>query len=160
MNLKIREAVANDYFEINNLVVEVHNLHVQNRPDVYVCVDTPLMREDFDDLLSAKDTKLFVVEDTTNKELLAYSIVKITSQRSIQIFNPSKFAYIDDFCVKSSYQKNGIGRLLFEYVIDYAKTEGALSIQLVVWEFNKDAIKFYEALGMSTRNRRMELNLF
>ncbi|WP_346962231.1 GNAT family N-acetyltransferase [Clostridium sp.] len=65
----------------------------------------------------------------------------------------------DDFCVKASKQKKGIGRLLFEYIVDYAKTEEALSLQLIVWEFNKDAIKFYESLGMSVRNRRMELNL-
>lgn len=79
--------------------------------------------------------------------------------RKIQILIPSKFAYIDDFCVKSIYQKKGIGRLLFNHVVDYAKTEGASSIQLTVWEFNENAIKFYESLGMSTRNRRMELNL-
>ena len=39
MNLEIREAIANDYIDINNLVVEVHNLHVKNRPDVYSEVD-------------------------------------------------------------------------------------------------------------------------
>ena len=159
MDLKIRDAVANDYIEINNLVVEVHNLHVKNRSDVYVDVDNPLMREHFDDLLSANDTKLFVVEDTSNKDLVAYSIVKIMTPRSIQILAPSRFAYLDDFCVKFSHQKNGIGRFLFQHIVDYAKTEGASSLQLVVWEFNKDAIKFYEALGMSARNRRMELNL-
>lgn len=159
MNFKIREAVVTDYFEINNLVVEVHNLHVKNRPDVYVQVDIPLMREEFDRILSDKDTKVFVVEDVTTRELTAYSIVKITAPRSIVIFNSSKFAYIDDFCVKSTYQKKGIGRMLFDYIVNYAKSEGATSIQLVVWEFNNDAIKFYETLGMSTRNRRMEIDI-
>ena len=159
MKLKVRQVVANDYIKINNLVAEVHNLHVKNRPDVYADVDTPLMREYFDDLLNASDTKLFVVEDTCNKELVAYSIVEIMTPRSIQRLITSRFAYIDDFCVKSSHQKNGIGRLLFECIVDYAKTEGASSLQLVVSEFNKSAIKFYEALGMSTRNRKMELNL-
>jgi ribosomal protein S18 acetylase RimI-like enzyme len=113
MDLKVREAVERDYTEINNLVVEVHNLHVENRSDVYINVDTPLRREHF-----------------------------------------------DDFCVKSSHQKKGIGRVLFQHIVEYSKTEGASSLQLVVWEFNKDAIKFYETLGMSTRNRRMELNLY
>ncbi|HAK43836.1 MAG TPA: hypothetical protein DCM59_15455 [Clostridium sp.] len=48
-----------------------------------------------------------------------------------------------------------MGRSLFEYIVDYAKTEG----ELIVWEFNKDAIKFYGSMGISVRNRRMELNL-
>ncbi|WP_346914549.1 GNAT family N-acetyltransferase [Clostridium sp.] len=159
MILQVREAIINDYIEINNLVKEVHNLHVKNRPDVYVEVDTPLIKEDFYGLLSANDTKIFIVEDISNKELVAYSIVKIMAHRSIQILTQMTFAYIDDFCVKPSEQKKGIGRLLFEYIVDYAKTEEALSLQLIVWEFNKEAIKFYEALGMSVRNRRMELNL-
>lgn len=30
MNLKIREAIANDYIGISNLVVEVHNLFKNN----------------------------------------------------------------------------------------------------------------------------------
>jgi ribosomal protein S18 acetylase RimI-like enzyme len=159
MNLRIREALASDYTEINNLVLEVHDLHVQNRPDVYINVETPMMRKDFDDLLYANDTKLFVVEDTSNESLLAYSIVKIIAPRSIRIFVPVKSVYIDDFCVRSSHQKNGIGRFLFQHIVEYAKAEGASSIQLTVWDFNRGAIKFYEALGMSTRNRRMELNL-
>jgi len=159
MNLKIRDAIANDYISIRNLVVEVHNLHVKNRPDIYLKVDNPFLKEQFEDLLNSNNTKLFLVEDTDSKELVAYSIVQIMTPRNIQILIPSKFAYIDDFCVKSTHQKNGIGRLLFKYIVAYAKTEGALSIQLTVWEFNKHAIKFYELLGMSTMNRRMELKL-
>lgn len=36
MNLKIREGNTNDYIAISNLVKEVHDLHVLNRPDVYL----------------------------------------------------------------------------------------------------------------------------
>ncbi|PAB57392.1 GNAT family N-acetyltransferase [Anaeromicrobium sediminis] len=159
MNLKLREAISNDYIDISNLSIEVHNLHLKNRPDVYMDVNNPLLKEYFDDLLNTNNTKLFVVENTDNKELVAYSIIKIMTTQSVPILKPRKFAFIDNFCVKSNYKKNGIGRLLFQYILDYAKTEGASSLQLVVWEFNKDAVKFYESMGMTTRNRKMELNL-
>lgn len=159
MSIKIREAFASDYSALNNLVLEVHSLHVKNRPDVYLDVDTPLMREYFEELLNTDDTRLFVVEDTDSKELVAYSTVKITAVRNIQILIPSRFAYIDDFCVKATHRKKGIGRALFQHVVDYAEAEGASSVHLTVWEFNKDAIEFYEAMGMSTMNRRMELRI-
>lgn len=159
METTIRQAVTSDFESINELVSEVHKLHVKNRPDVYVDVDTPMIKEQFDDLIASNDTKVFVVEDVNNKELVAYSIVSIIASKNIQILIPAKIAFIDDFCVKSSCHKQGIGRLLFKHVVNYAKTEGASSLQLVVWEFNCAAIKFYEALGMTTRNRRMELNL-
>ena len=159
METQIRQAMISDFKSINELVSEVHKLHVKNRPDVYVDVDTPMIKEQFDELITSNDTKLFVVEDVSNKELVAYSIVSTITSKNIQILIPVKIAFIDDFCVKSSCHKQGIGRLLFEHVVNYAKTEGASSLQLVVWEFNCAAIKFYEALGMTTRNRRMELNL-
>lgn len=159
MNLIAREAVANDYAEINKLVLEVHNLHVKNRPDIYINTDTPLMREHFDDLLGTKDTKVFVIEDSEHKELAAYSIIKITTPRNALIFAPARIAYIDDFCVKSRYKKKGVGRFLFQHIAAYAKAEEASALHLTVWEFNIDAIKFYEAMGMNTMNRRMEINL-
>ncbi|MEY7999423.1 GNAT family N-acetyltransferase [Clostridium sp. Mt-5] len=159
MNLKVREAIANDYIHISNLVREVHKLHVKNRPDIYLEVDNPLMKDRFEDLLNSNNTKLFVVEDIYSNELIAYSIVQIMHQKNIQLLVPSKFVYINDFCVKSNHQKAGIGKLLFNHIVDYAKSEGASSIQLTVSEFNKNAIKFYKTLGMSTRNRKMELNL-
>lgn len=159
MDFNIRQATAKDYYEISNLVSEVFNLHLKNRPDVYSEVDNPFQRERFEELLNDDNSKLFVVEDVDSGELVAYSIVQIMTSRNISILKPSKFAYIDDFCVKSTYRNNGIGKVLFNYTVDYAKKEGASSLQLIVWEFNESAIKFYEALGMSTRNRRMELDL-
>lgn len=159
MNLKIREAIENDYINISNLAKEVHNLHVRNRPDIYLDIDNPLIKERFEDLTNNDNTKLFVVEDTNSNEFIAYSIVQIMMPKNILLLVQSKFAHIDDFCVKSENQKTGIGKMLFKYIIDYAKSEGASSLQLMVSEFNINAIKFYEALGMSTRSRRMELKL-
>lgn len=159
MNLIVREAVSDDYAGISKLVAEVHSLHVKNRPDVYADAHNPLQRGHFDELLNTDNVKVFVTEDTDNKELAAYSIMKIMTTQSISILIHMKIAFIDDFCVGSGYKKKGIGRMLFNYIADYAKSEGVSSLQLVVWEFNKGAIKFYEAMGMKTRNRRMELTL-
>ena len=110
MNLKVREAISNDYNDVSNLTIEVHNLHFKNRPDVYVDVNNPLLKEHFNDLLNTNNTKLFVVENMDNRELVGYSIVKIMNTQSMPILIPRKFAFIDDFCTKSSYKKNGIGK--------------------------------------------------
>lgn len=159
MNFKIREAISNDYNAICKLTIEVHNLHVINRPDVFADVNNPLLKEHFIGLINTKNTKVFVVENIDNRELVAYSIVRIMETQSIPILIQKRFAFLDEFCVKSNYKKNGIGRLLFQYIVDYAKAEGASSLQLGVWEFNEDAFDFYKKMGMSTRNRKMELSL-
>ena len=159
MNLKIREAIENDYIDISNLAREVHKLHVENRPDIYLDNETPLLRDRFEDLLSSNTTKVFVLENIYKNELIAYSVIQIINQIDSQLLVPSKFVYIDNFCVQSSNQKTGVGKLLFNHIVNYAKSEDISSIQLSVSEFNKNAINFYEILGMTTRNRKMELRL-
>jgi ribosomal protein S18 acetylase RimI-like enzyme len=110
-------------------------------------------------LLNSSDTKLFVVENIDNKNLGVYCIVRIMTTSCLPIIIQNRFVYIDNFCVKDSYKRNGVGKLLFQYIVDYAKSEGASSLQLSVWKFNQDAVNFYKAMGMSMRNRKMELNL-
>ena len=159
MNLKIREALAGDYAGISGLVLEVHRLHLENRPDVYLDTDTPLSEERFEELLHDENAKIFAAENTESGELLAYCIFEIMVVDDNQIQVPSEFAYVSDFCVKSGYRKNGIGRILFEHMKDYVKSEGISSLQLTAWEFNQSAIQFYESMGMTTRNRTMELQV-
>jgi len=158
MNLKIREAKSNDYAEVCKLTMEVYKLHLENRPDVYLDIANPLEKESYDELLSLSNVKLFIVENDDNKKLIAYSVIQIMTTKN-PIYISQAFVYIDDFCVKSNFKRIGIGRLLFSHIVDYAKVENATSLQLNAWEFNKEAVKFYEAMGMSTRNRRMEINL-
>lgn len=157
MNYEIREANNHDYTGIAQLTMEVYNLHLKNRPDVYLEIENPLSKEFFNDLLNSNTTKIFIVENTDNKLLVAYSILQIMNTKN-PIYIPKKYIYIDDFCVKSNLKRTGIGKLLFNHILDYAKLENAAALQLNVWEFNQDALKFYESMGMSTRNRMMELN--
>lgn len=154
MDIKIREAVYEDYEEVLELVRQVQKLHVENRPDVYYDTKVPLEKERFKAVIDGED-KLFVVE--SQGRLVAYSIVRIMESQGLSIIKRNKFLYIEDICVDASMKKRGIGKRLFQHIKEYGAEKKVSSIQLSVWEFNKAAIKFYEALGMNTRNRRMEL---
>ena len=138
MKYKVRFAEKEDYKVINEIIREVHDLHVKNRPDVYNETDKPLSEEEFKEILEDDRYKMFLVQERESKEVVAF---------------------IDTFCVKEKYRKRGIGKFLFQHIISFAKKEGVNTLQLVVWEFNKGAIKFYEALGMKKRNISMELAL-
>lgn len=52
-----------------------------------------------------------------------------------------------------------MARLLFEAVLALARRSNANSLELTVWEFNRDALAFYQAMGMKGKNRRLELIL-
>ena len=151
MKYKIRFADKEDYKVINEIIREVHDLHVKNRPDVYNETDKPLSEEEFKEILEDDRYKMFLVQERESKEVVAFSLIQIVGPRNIPILTPVKTALIDTFCVKEKYRKRGIGK--------FAKKEGVNTLQLVVWEFNKGAIKFYEALGMKKRNISMELAL-
>ncbi|MEX2105038.1 MAG: GNAT family N-acetyltransferase, partial [Bacilli bacterium] len=67
-----------------------------------------------------------------------------------------KYIFVDDFCVEENHRGQGIGRALFQFLIEYAKEISATHIELGVAEFNTGALLFYESLGMKTRSRKME----
>ena len=153
----IREAVINDFEQLQSIVQEVHNLHCEARPDVYNDVTEPLSKDYFNGLIINNETKVFVID--IENEIVAYSILKVSKTQNIPILRPSAYVYIDDLAVKASYRNNGLGKKLFAYIKEFAKDINADSIQLNVWEFNKPAIDFYESIGMKTRNRRMEIRI-
>ncbi|MFT4414310.1 GNAT family N-acetyltransferase [Fredinandcohnia humi] len=57
---------------------------------------------------------------------------------------------MNDFGVKSTQLRKGIGRSLLHACIEWAKKKGATSLELNVWEFNKSAISFYQSIGFET----------
>ena len=49
--------------------------------------------------------------------------------------------------------------MLFEKCREQAKLCGCKMMDLGVWGFNREAIAFYESMGMRERIRKMELTL-
>lgn len=160
MSFKIREATVKDYNGIKELIMEVHKLHVQNRPDIYNDVKEVISKEIFESLLRSYDTEVFVVENEENNEIVGYSTIKLTYMPSMsEAVLPREVAFINDFCIKSTYRNKGLGGQLFRSIKKYLRNEEMSTIELFVWEFNKDTIRFFEKMGMSTMNRKMELKL-
>lgn len=157
MNISIRKAELKDHEQIRTLVKEVHKLHVSNRPDVYEDVEDPFTFERFQNLLLDTNTESYIV--VVNEEIAAYAFIKFIKPPNISLLKQYLICYIDDFCVKSSHYRKGIGRKLFDFIKGRAVEKGATTLDLTVWEFNENAIKFYESLGMKTKNRRMEIKL-
>lgn len=56
-------------------------------------------------------------------------------------------AVIGDLVVAEELRRMGIGSRLIAAASDWAKARGAATIELEVWEFNREAEAFYESLG-------------
>jgi ribosomal protein S18 acetylase RimI-like enzyme len=146
--------------DINNILVlmdKTSKFHISSRPDLHDTNKKPKNDDFIKMCMDEENCKVFVAEEENN--IIGYCVIQIGEIKNLFVFYDMKNIEILDFCVDEKYRKNGIGRQLFETVKNLAKENNANFIELGVWEFNQDAKKFYEHLGMKTRISRMELKV-
>lgn len=155
MNEKIiiRKAEIEDFNKVHRLIMQVHKLHVKERTDIYKDVD-PMNFEEFKNELS-NSNNIYLVAQLENKIVgICFSQIKEISNN--RIMKDRKILNIGDICVDEKYQRNGIGKKLYNQIVQIAKEKNIHNVELMVWNFNKNAIKFYENLGMNVKNLKFE----
>ncbi|WP_419160108.1 N-acetyltransferase family protein [Rossellomorea sp. BNER] len=154
--MHIREAAKSDYEVVHQIQKQVHEMHTKERPDHYKIADTTLDKEYFNNLIDGENTKVFLLEED---QPIAYTIITIKNTKERPILIPKKVVYMDDFGVDIKYRGKGLGKIFFRKILEFAKKIEADSLELGVWEFNENAIKFYESMNLKTKMRRMEIDL-
>ena len=71
-----------------------------------------------------------------------------------------RMLYLEDFVVKESERKLGIGKLLFDEVIEIAKSKKAVLLKWQVLEWNDPAIQFYKKYDTIFENEWLNGKLF
>ncbi|WP_235603396.1 N-acetyltransferase [Thermoanaerobacter sp. YS13] len=136
----------------------MHEIHYKARPDYYKDTDIPLDKEDYINKLSHPEYKIMVAENE-NDEIAGYIIYKIKKIEEHPLLVDRVVVYIEDLCVAGRFKRKGIGKKLLESAIEYGKEINASSIELTVWAFNEEAIKFYESLSFKPQSIKMEMIL-
>lgn len=149
----IRELSEEDFAGIKKLVFQVHKLHLKNRPDIYNDVD-PFERRYFEFLIHDEKTLALVCENEGRP--VGFCVVSLREPSENPLLKARKVAFVEDLCVDEQCRKMGIGKALMAEVQQRAKAKGAAAMELTVWAFNENAVKFYEKLGMSPRSITME----
>ena len=108
--------------------------------------------------MNDKKRKVIVATDETLKiyGLIIYNIKEVKGHINIK---DSKVLWIEELGVDEGYRKNGIGKMLMKKVEDDAKMLNCNRIELNCWNFNDNAISFYEGFGMKTQRRIMEKDI-
>jgi GNAT superfamily N-acetyltransferase len=57
-----------------------------------------------------------------------------------------KMMYLDDLIVSEKFRRNGVGRVLFDRLMQVAQAEQAQQLRWHVLDWNEPAIKFYEMI--------------
>lgn len=105
-------------------------------------------------MLACDKTPVFVVvqEDV----VYGYAFCQLTKSHGNGAFVEHKALYLDDLCVLETCRGTGVGKLLYEFVKDFAKKQGCYHLTLNVWTCNPTAIKFYEKMGLVPQKITME----
>jgi len=153
--MNIRTANLTDIEKILFLENQVFELHSKKRPDWIG--KNPLTYDSIKNIIESNNGKIFIAED--NNEIVGHCIINIREIKNHNMFHDMNNIEIDDLCVDEKHRKKGIGKKLFEEVKTYSKENRINFIELMVWEFNENARKFYENMGMKIRINRMEYKI-
>lgn len=153
--MQIREAKIKDIEQIVIILEQISKIHYEKRPDIFKKKSKNEIRKNTIEMLKDKKRKIIVAADDTLKiyGLIIYNIKEVKEHINLR---DSKVLWIEELGVDESYRKNGIGKMLMEKVEEDAKMLDCTRIELNCWDFNNNAISFYERFGMRTQRRIME----
>jgi ribosomal protein S18 acetylase RimI-like enzyme len=149
----IRKANKNDIGRIIELLHQVNMVHHEIRPDLFKSYTTKYNEQELEALLDNDSKPIFVYDDG---EVLGHAFCQITDVKSHKLLQDAKTLYIDDICVDEKARGKHVGKALYEFVRDYAKSIGCYNMTLNVWEGNDPALSFYKNMGMKVQKTGME----
>ena len=143
-----------DFEAFNAIASQVHDLHVDWRPDLY-CHEDPLFPlETFRELIREKNA--FVAK-------LGEQVVGIVVLCTYEVKGPGnvtrKVMRLDNIAVVEDLRNHGIGRTMMEGVRALAKVRRCNEIVLSVYPENDGAVTFYQKCGFTIRSINMQQKL-
>lgn len=153
--MEIRRARKEDLNGVEKLLVQVNNLHVKLRPDIFIENAVKYDEKSFDERISNDLTPVFVAVDEKNN-VLGHMFCDIRDYKQVAVYKDFKTLFIDDLCVDETTRGQGVGRALYEHALNFAREIGCYDVALNVWAGNKSARAFYEKMGMFEKETQME----
>jgi len=151
----IRRAECKDIPRINDLLLQVLNIHAKGRPDIFIPNTRKYRTDELEEIIKDDSRPIFVALDEENI-VQGYAFCIYEEVKNSNNLHDMKSLYIDDLCVDSACRGKHIGTELYNYVCDEAKRNGCYRITLNVWCLNTSSMKFYESMGMDKLKIVME----
>lgn len=155
-SIQIRKAAASDYPGVSLLMDELHQMHVEARPDVYRALQPRMEKQEFVALLETDKRYLYVAESVSKGDILGYGSAQLSLIQGVELLLDRKMLYINELVVGSDGRGQGTGKKLMHALIELGRELQADSVELTVSTFNTGAQAFYEQMGLAVRSSRME----
>ena len=152
----IRKACEGDVSRIIDLLHQVNMVHHAIRPDLFKPDTTKYDEQQIKTILDCQYSPIFVYDDGG---VAGYAFCQVVEMDGDRLRQDIKTLHIDDLCVDENARGQHIGKALFDYVREYARSIGCRNITLDVWAGNDAAVAFYRNMGMGEQHTCMELIL-
>ncbi len=153
--MNIRRANEKDIPRLIELLGQVLQIHADIRPDIFIAGTTKYTNEELLEMIKDDTNPIYVAADE-NDVCMGYAFCRLREQPFSNNMVPFTSLFIDDLCVDALTRGQHIGEALFEHVKSEAKRLGCYEVTLNVWAGNTSAEKFYEKMGLKTKERQME----
>lgn len=155
--MTIRFARETELEDINRLRKQVFDLHAAGKPDVFKSDFSGELRDYIRTIWSDPEQRIVVAE--YDGALAGFAVLHHIVKPENPFMRERSFLDIDEFCVDEDFRRCGVASEMIRFIRDWAKQEGFCRLELNMWEFNREALAFYEAAGFTTYRRYMEIFL-
>ena len=156
--IEFRIAQPNEFLRVAELKKQIHADHVRNAPDFYRDVEEPLTAEEYNACLDPSSRRCaYVLAD--GGWIVAYAFTQVLEFQNHSFIHDHKQLFLDDLCVDEALRGRGYGKRLMQEIASLAKESGCRTVELNVWDWNRNAVAFYKVLGLSFTRLRMKRDL-
>ena len=124
--VNIRRAEEKDIPQIEELLYQVHKVHSDKRPDLFIPGSKKYTTNELKEILADDEKPVYVADN--DGVILGYAFC--VYQRHCTKSSNYTSLYIDDLCVSENSRGLKIGTRLYEYVLDVAKENGCEILSL------------------------------
>lgn len=150
----IRNIRKSDFEAVDKLLLQIHQIDVSGRPDLFSPIEQYMTRDSFESLVENKNVISILMQE--RREIIGCCFVSMLQRSGMA---QMKTAYIDLLVVDEKYRRRGIGRKIFQEVQKRARKVGAKRIDLMVWCHNTVAESAYKAYGMTRQRTVYEIKV-
>ena len=154
MKVSVRPASKDDIPALMRLLVQVNMVHRNGRPDLFKGPTTKYTEAELTAILADPATPVFVGVDESGR-VLGHGFC-VMQHSGGQLMQEHDTLYIDDICVDENARGLGVGRALYDHILNCARARGCYNVTLNVWTCNPGAMAFYEKLGLKPYKVGME----
>lgn len=153
----IRFAKENELVRVNELRKQVNDLHVEGKPEVFKAGFNDELRDHVYDIWNDPEQEIVVAD--SDGIICGFAVLHHIVKPATPFMYERDFMDVDEFCVDKEYRRQGVASEIITFIRKYAKEKGFNRIELNMWEFNQDALAFYEAVGFKTYRRYLEMKV-